>query len=156
MKCYVDSREKEHAIQGIVSYFDRHGVEWERRKLDVGDYMIEGQPGVIVDRKMSLTEMAHNMLTADRGRFYREVRRARDAGINLIILCEHGGIHGLEDVARWKPKFGRSSGKKLADAIFRLEIAYNVPVFYCDPRSTGRRIIELLTGDGCINGNERE
>lgn len=145
MKCYVDSREKEHAIQGIVSYFDRHGVEWERRKLDVGDYMIEGQPGVIVDRKMSLTEMAHNLLTADRSRFYSEIRRARDAGINLIILCEHGGIHGLEDVAKWKPRFGRASGKKLADAIFKLELGYNIPTFYCDPRSTGRRIIELLT-----------
>lgn len=146
MKITIDSREKEHAIQGIVSYFDRHGVEWEKRKLDVGDYMIEGQPGVIVDRKMSLTEMAHNMLTADRGRFYREVRRARDAGINLIILCEHGGIHGLEDVVRWKPRFGRASGKKLADAIFRLEVGYGVETYFCDPRSTGRRIIELLSG----------
>ena len=145
MKIRIDSREKDHAIQKIVAYFDKHGIEWEKKKLDVGDYMIEGQPDFIVDRKMSLLEMAHNMLTADRRRFYDEIRRARDAGIRLVILCEHGGIHGLEDVKAWKPRFGRSSGKKLADAIFRLEIGYGVPTFYCDPRSTGKRIIQLLT-----------
>lgn len=147
MKIAVDSREKPQAIEKIIAYFDRHGIEWEKKKLDTGDYMIEGQPDVVIDRKMSLLEMAHNMLTADKARFYREIRRARESGIRLVILCEHGGIHDLNDVKQWKPRFGRSSGKKLADAIFRLEISYGVPTFFCDPRSSGRRIIELLTGD---------
>lgn len=141
---FSDSREKEN--KHILDYFDRHGIEWEKHKLETGDYMVEGKPETVIERKGSLTEMAHNLLTVDRSRFYSEVRRARDAGINLIILCEHGGIHGLEDVARWKPRFGRASGKKLADAIFKLEIGYGVPTFFCDPRSTGRRIVELLSG----------
>ena len=147
MKCYIDSREKPQAIQGIVTYFDRHEIKWEKKKLDVGDYMMEGKPDVVVDRKCDLLELAHNMLTADKARFYREIRRARDSGIHLVILCEHGGIHGLDDVVKWKPRFGKSSGKKLADAIFRLEIGYGVPVLYCDPRSTGRRIYEILSGE---------
>ena len=147
MKCYIDSREKPQAIEGIIAYFDRHGIEWEKKKLETGDYMLEGRPDVVIDRKMSLLEMAHNMLTADKARFYREVRRARESGIRLIILCEHGGIKDLSDVAKWKPKFGRSNGKRLADAIFRLEVSYNVPTFFCDPRSTGRRIVELLSGE---------
>lgn len=145
-----DSREREN--KHILDYFDRHEIPWEKHKLETGDYMMEERPDVCVERKASLTELAHNLLTADRGRFLREVRRAREAGIHLVILCEHGGIHGLEDVKKWKPKFGRSSGKKLADAIFRLEIAYGTPTLFCDPRSTGRRIVEILTSGGGEDG----
>lgn len=141
----ADSREQTN--QHILKYFERHEIPYTVHKLDVGDYAMEGNDAVRVERKKNLSELAHNLLSNDKARFYREIRRAREQGIRLVILCEQGGVHGLEDVVRWKPKFGRSSGKKLADAIFRLEIAYNVPVFYCDPRSTGRRIVELLTGD---------
>ena len=140
-----DSREKEN--KHILAYFERHSIPYCIRKIDTGDYMLEENQLTRIERKGSLTELAHNMLTVDRNRFYAEIRRARDAGINLIILCEHGGIHGLEDVAKWKPRFGRASGKKLADAIFRLEVGYGVETYFCDPRSTGRRLVELLTGD---------
>lgn len=149
---YIDSREKEHAIRGIVAYFDRHGIEWERRKLDTGDYMLEGHPERVIDRKAGLAELAHNMLSRDKARFYREIRRAREQGIDLIILCEQGWIRDLKDVAEWKPKYGKVSGRALADAIFRLEIGYGVPVLYCDKRSTGRRIVEILSGTGEIDG----
>lgn len=148
MKILIDTREKEHAIHGITAYFDRHGIEWERRTLKTGDYMIDGNGAVIVDRKQTLSELAHNLLSRDRGRFYREVRRARQEGIKLIILCEHGGIGSVKDVMNWNPPYGKVSGKSLAEAIFRLEVAYEVPVFYCSKRSTGKRIIELLTEDG--------
>ena len=148
MKITIDSREKPQAIKRILAYFDRHGIEWEKRKLDTGDYMLEGQPELVVDRKQNLSELAHNLLSPDRARFYREVRRARESGIRLVILCEERGINGLEDVKKWVPKYGKVHGKALADAIFKLWIAYQVPVLYCDKRSTGRRIVELLTKDG--------
>lgn len=145
MRIIIDTREKEQAIRNILAYFDRNGIEWERRKLETGDYMLDGQPNVIVDRKQSLGEMAHNLLSPDRARFYREVRRARESGIQLIILCEHGsGIRNAGDVRKWVPKFGKTSGKSLSDAIFRLEVAYQVPTLFCDKRSTGKRIVELL------------
>ena len=146
MKIYVDSREKPQAIKGILAYFERNGIEIERTALKTGDYMLEGQPNLIVDRKQSLAEMAHNLLSADRARFYREVRRARADGIRLIILCEHGpDVKTFDEVKKWVPKYGKVSGKAIADAIFRLEISYGVPTFFCSKRSTGKRIIELLT-----------
>ena len=154
MKVYVDSREKPQAIRQITAYFDRHGIAWEQKKLDTGDYMLEGQPSLIIDRKQSLSELANNLLSPDRARFYREIRRARDSGIRLIILCEHGpDVKTFADVKNWKPKFGKVSGKALADAIFRLEMAYGVPVLYCGKRSTGKRIIEILTKE-TTDGNE--
>lgn len=147
MKVIIDTRDKEHAIRGIVAYFDRHGIEWERRKLDTGDYMLEGRPELVIDRKQSLSELAHNLLSADRARFYREIRRAREQGIRLIVLCEEGiSVRTLADVQKWKPKYGKVTGKALADAIYRLEIGYGVPVVFCGKRSTGKRIVELLTG----------
>ena len=149
MKCYIDPREKPQAVKCIIAYFDRHGVEWERVALKTGDYMLEGKPNLIVDRKQSLGELAHNLLSPDRARFFREIRRAHDAGIKLVILCEHGpDVTTFADVKNWKPKYGKVTGKSLADAIFRLEVAYGVPVFYCGKRSTGKLILEILRNEG--------
>lgn len=138
----ADSREQTN--QHILKYFERHEIPYTVHKLDVGDYAVEGNDAVRVERKKNLSELAHNLLSNDKARFYREIRRAREQGIRLVILCEQGGIHGLEDVGKWKPKYGKVTGKSLADAIFRLEIAYSVPVLYCDKRSTGKRIVEIL------------
>ena len=144
----IDSREHPDAIAGIVAWLEKHGVPYVIRKLETGDYMLEGRDKRVVDRKQSLGELAHNLLSPDdRPRFYREIRRARAQGIELIILCEHGGIHCLNDVKQWVPKYGKVTGRALADAIARLEIGYGVPVLFCDKRSTGRRILEILTSD---------
>lgn len=137
-----DSREKKN--EHILHYFSKHNIEYCVDTVDTGDYYNTDKPNVRVERKASLSELAHNLLSPDKKRFYREIRRAREQGIRLVILCEQGGIHGLEDVGRWKPKYGKATGKSLADAIFRLEIGYGVVTLYCDKRSTGKRIIEIL------------
>lgn len=138
----ADSREKKN--EHILRYFTKHGIEYSVGAVDTGDYYDSNNPSIRVERKASLAELAHNLLSNDKKRFYAEIRRAREQGIELTILCEHGGIRDLKDVAQWKPRFGKASGRALADAIFRLEIGYGVPVLYCDPRSTGRRILEIL------------
>lgn len=145
MKMIVDTREKPQAIKGILTYFDRKSIEVIREALPIGDYMIEGQPRLIVDRKHDLRELATNLLSRDRARFYREVRRARAAGVRLVILCEEAGIGTYRDVVSWQTEYGKVSGKALADAIYRLEVAYGVQTFFCDRRSTGKRILEILT-----------
>ena len=157
MKIYVDSREKPQAIVRILAYFDKHGIEWEKKKLDIGDYMMDGQPGLIVDRKQSLQEIATNLLSPDKRRFYNEVRKAHDDGVRLVILCEHGGeIRTFNDIRNWKNKYGQVTGRKLQDAVFSLEMAYHVPVLFCDKRSTGRRIIEILTEKDMEEKHEQE
>ena len=140
-----DTREKRN--EHILRYFDRHGVAYRIGKVDTGDYMDEERPKLRLERKANLAEMAHNLLSPDRARFYREIRRAREAGIRLLILCEQSGIQGLADVQKWVPKYGRASGRALAEAIYRLEVAYAVPVFFCGRRSAGKQICELLGGE---------
>lgn len=138
-----DTREKKN--EHVLKYFERKGIEYRVDTVDTGDYYDTERPNVRVERKMSLEELAHNLISGDKSRFYREIRRARAQGIELIILCEHGGIHCLNDVKQWVPKYGKVTGRALADAIARLEIGYGVPVLFCDKRSTGRRILEILT-----------
>lgn len=84
MKIIVDTREKPHAITGIIAYFEKNGIEYEKRKLDTGDYMTPDNPCVAVDRKQNLGEVANN-LTSDNARFMREARRAAENGLRLVV-----------------------------------------------------------------------
>ena len=147
MKIWIDSREKPQAIRNIIAYFDRHGIEHETKALKTGDYMLDGKPDLIIDRKGGLGEMCMNLCSIDRRRFYDEIHRAHDQGARLVILCEQAGIKTFADIAGWKNKYGKVTGRQLQDAIYRLEVGYSVPVLFCDKRSTGRRIIEILTDD---------
>lgn len=145
MKLIVDSREKKW--EHIAEYFEKQGIEYEVRKLDVGDYIIEGQSGISVDRKRNLAELSRNLMNPkDHSRFWKEIRRAREQGINLYILCEHGGkIKSIKDVALWNDKYSGVTGRRLLDEIYRVHISYQVEFIFTNKRSTGRRIIEILT-----------
>lgn len=140
-----DTRERKN--EHIKSYFDRHGITYKVEKMDVGDYMIEGG-NVSVDRKQNLSELATNLMNrADKFRFWRELRRATERGIKLIVLCEHGGrIKSIEDVAGWKSNYSPVTGRALMDSIYRASVSYGVEFHFCDKRSTGKKIVKLLGG----------
>ena len=145
MSRYIfDTRERKN--EHIKAYFEKHCIEYEIRKLDVGDYQIEGKPQISVDRKRSLGELSHNLMNPkDHSRFWKEVRRASEQKIKLFVLVEHGGqIKSIEDVAKWTDKYSGVNGRSLANEIYRVHIAYNVQFLFCDKRSTARRIIEIL------------
>lgn len=140
-----DTREK--ANQRILQYFDEHGVPYTERKLETGDYMDSDNPNTVVERKNSLDELMTNLFTEDKTRFQDEIRRAHKEGLKLIILCEHGGIYkSIKDVAGFKSRYSRVSGRRLMEKLYSLHIAYGVEFLFCDKRSTGRRILEILGG----------
>ena len=161
----IDSREKAKAIQKIIEEFDRQGIKHPVSKLMVGDYMNYDNPRVIVDRKQNLTEVCSNVCQ-DHERFRRELVLAKENGIQLIILCEHGkDIKSLEDVIFWKNP--RSEKRKKVDGKWQtvntnamkgdvlykilttLEEKYGVRFEFCDKDETGKKIVEILGG---ING----
>lgn len=148
MSQYIfDTRERKN--EHIKSYFDKHGIEYEIRKLDVGDYQIEGKPQISVDRKRNLQELSKNLMNAkDHSRFWKEVRRAREQKIKLFVLVEHGGqIKSIEDVSKWTDKYSGVSGRRLADEIYRVHIAYGVEFLFCDKRCTAKKIIDILEAE---------
>lgn len=138
-----DTREK--ANQNILAYFDKHSIEYKIEKLDTGDYMDSERMDITIDRKRNLGELLTNLCSKDDSRFWREVRRSKEQKIKMIILCEHGGkIKSIRDVASWKSKYSRVTGKQLMEEIYKVHIAYGVEFLFCDKRSTGKRILELL------------
>lgn len=145
----IDSREKRHAITRIVEYFDQNRISHVTSKLIVGDYQRHDNPLVVVDRKQNLSELCTNLGT-DKRRFMDEIRLAKELGVKLTILCEHGGeIHELKDVANWHnpmlEKYPNAiTGRDLMERMYRVHIAYGVDFLFCDKRSTGRRIAEIL------------
>jgi ERCC4-type nuclease len=144
MRLIIDTREKK--CEHIKKWFDEHGIDYIVRKLDEGDYQIEGCPGVTVDRKQNLSELSRNLMNkTDHSRFWREVRRAKERKEKLFVLVEHGcGVKSIEDVASWRDQYSGVSGRMLVDEISRVSVSYGVNFVFCDKRSTAKKIIEIL------------
>lgn len=142
-----DSREKKN--QHILRYLEYWGIPYEVQKLDVGDYMDDANPNLIIDRKQNLDELCGNLFSPDKSRFWREVRRSKKEHVRLIFLVEHGGkIKTLRDVPQWKSRYSRITGYQLYNEICRCHIAYGVEFWFCDKRNTGKRIVEILASRG--------
>lgn len=148
----VDTREKPRAIVKILAEFDRQGIEYERRALNFADYFNPARPGVVIDRKQNLLEVAANVVQ-ERKRFVREIERCNRAGCHMVVLIEHSNrIRTLEDVIGWKnPRLRESpyavSGERLYRIMKAMELYYGIEWQFCNKQSTGRRIIQILGAD---------
>ena len=142
----VDSREKKW--EHIKDYFERNGIEYTVKKLDVADYMIDGKEHLVIDRKRNLDECCYNLCTSDSSRIWREVRLAKQRGIKMIVLVEHSkNINSIKDVENWKSYYTKVTGKQLMEEMYRVHISYGVEWFFCSKAETGKRILEILNND---------
>lgn len=142
MMILIDTREKK--FDHIKDYFDAHEIPYKMQLLLCGDYMRDDRPGLSIDRKRNLEEISGNLCTPE-NRFWREMRRARDQGIHMVVLIEHGGqIKSLDDVRKWHSKYSKVSGTQLRAEMIRISLAYDVEFQFCAKVSTGRRIMEIL------------
>lgn len=163
-----DSREQKNAH--ILRYFERHNVPYVVRKMETADYMVEGQPNIVVDRKQNLDEICANLtykgkkanenggkgIPSNVARFWREVRRAYEDKIKLVVLIEHGeNIKSLADVAAWGGSRSGISGRKLVDEMDKLTMAYGVEWQFCDKSETAAKILEILEYKGGENDDKQ-
>ena len=146
MKIIHDTRDKAGKHVNVDSYLSRHGHEVVYRKLDVGDITLDGDESVCIDLKRNLEELSRNLMNrSDKSRFYKEIRRARERGIKLYVLCEHGSsVKTITDVATWRSSYSGVSGRDLMERIYSAHIGYGVEFLFCDKRSTGRVVSEIL------------
>lgn len=168
MIIYEDSRQKVGKHDAKHAWFEAHGIEVVRKKLDAGDYATD-QSNILVDTKKGLAEVAMDV-GRDHERFAREMERARDAGCRLVILVEVGAPYRTtQDVMRWTndackrcdyykrllcdpSAAGRCKryhskpmrGKTIARIIESMEHNYGCRFEYVNPRYSARRICELL------------
>lgn len=151
----VDTREKPRAIVKILEHFDAHGAEYRKEKLEYGDYMIENGPKISVDRKQSIAELAKNC-TRESERFRREMDRAAADGARLVILVEQNRyqdrgewiqVKDISDLMRWSSPHTMVRGEKVYRVLYSWRSKWPIDVIFCDKRSTGRMILEILNSE---------
>ena len=141
----VDTRERKWGH--IRNWLEMHGIDYECKKLDFGDYMLPGGR-VTVDRKRNLDELAGNLCTKDKRRFWNEIRGASRAGLHVVVLCEHGqGIESPHDVLNWRSNNTKITGEMVFSEMFNMSVAYGVEFLFCDTEQTGQRIAKILELD---------
>lgn len=166
MQIQVDTREHNKEWERIKGQFDALGVQYFRSKMYVGDYQSLDNPRLVIDRKKDLQEICGNVCQQHE-RFKAELLRAKEQGIKLIILCEHGAdIKSLEDVffwqnprkyqIRWKTVNGKRvkdvisakavDGNQLYKSLCTIRDRYGVSFIFCTKEETGQKIIEILGG----------
>lgn len=170
MTIQIDSREKQHAIQDILAEFNKQGVKHYTSKLFVGDYMSLDNPRLVIDRKQNLHELCGNVCQQHE-RFRAEMQRAKENGIKIVFLCEHGrNIKTLDDVLWWtNPRetyrekvkgvwVTRHRKVMQGDVLFKIlntmRNRYGVEFLFCEKKDTGKRIIELLRGGSNDSGTD--
>lgn len=118
-----------------------------RSKLPVGDYALP--PTIAVDTKKGLLEIANNLCgnVAERQRFIRECKAAREAGTALVFLIETGKYKRPADLIGQSItlKNGKTiPGEQVYRAIAIVTERYGVRFEFSRPSETGRRILEIL------------
>jgi len=167
MELIVDTREHESEWNRIKGQLDGMGVKYFRSKLFVGDYQSLDNARLVVDRKKDLLELCGNVCQQHE-RFKAELIRAMDAGIQIVILCEHGDdITCIEDVMfwenprrhqyKWITKDGKkqrvlaspnaTNGNQLYKSLCTIRDRYNVRFVFCNKEETGQKIVEILSND---------
>ena len=147
-----DTRQQARKHETKHKWFAENGIKVERCRLYVGDYTLPTNQSICIDTKRDLQELAQDVCQQHE-RFRAELVRAQEAGIHLIVLCEHGGgIKSLEDVYFWvNPRRqhspGAISGQRLFKILNTMQEKYGVRFEFCDKRQTGRRIVEILTDE---------
>lgn len=150
----IDTREKPQAIVNIKKYFDAHGIKYESKKLDFGDYMTDEHGGISIDRKQNIDELAKNC-TVEHERFRRELERARNAGAKLIILVtqnrytfrtERITVREPIDLIRWQSRYSVVNGDRVYRVLCKWMNEFDLDVVFCAKNSTGHIITKILFG----------
>jgi len=152
MVIQIDSREHKWELARIQRQLTALGVQTIVSKLYVGDYQSLDNPRLVIDRKKDLQELCGNVCQQHE-RFRAELVRAQEAGIKIIILCEHGDdIKTIEDVYFWEnPRLKKSpkatTGAALYKSMLTMRDKYGVQFEFCTKAETGLRIKELLSNE---------
>lgn len=149
----VDTREKGH--KSILKYFDEHNIDYITSKLNYGDYMIYKDNSVVIDRKDSLLEMAHNLCsTLEHERIKAEIQRAKDDGCKeFIFLIAESKIKSVEDIKNWSSPYTKVKGETLLKIMITMKNKYGVRFIIVPKKDMGKKIIELLGGSNESNNN---
>jgi hypothetical protein len=150
---FEDTRNQIGKHKNIHAYCRQNDIRIVRVRLLVGDYMLAGAGGggISVDTKMGVPEVASNCFQ-EHERFRAECQQAQECGIKLVVLIEEVPPGG--DVRNWvspldrygKPKY-QFNPETLQKVMATMTERYGVEFRFCDGRSTGKVLLEILKGE---------
>ena len=153
MTIFEDTRNQIGKHKNIHAYCRQNDIRIVRVRLLVGDYMLAGAGGggISVDTKMGVPEVASNCFQ-EHERFRAECQQAQECGIKLVVLIEEVPPGG--DVRNWvspldrygKPKY-QFNPETLQKVMATMTERYGVEFRFCDGRSTGKVLLEILKGE---------
>ena len=165
-----DTRNQAGKHKDKHAYWDRIGQKYVRSKLPAGDYALLTDMSTVIDTKKGLSEVVNNLIQ-DHVRFRKEADFCVENGIKLIVLVEEPGIKTVSDVAKWRNprglywhkvknahEYGRMLNVRVPDrppissptlmkVMATMARDHGVRWVFCDPKDSGRKILELLGAD---------
>lgn len=142
-----DTRQKADKHEAKHQFWAEVGVGYIRSALAFGDYA--PVPKVAVDTKQDIYEIGMNMCgnSKEKHRFAAECKKAKDCGCKLIFLIEDKNFTEINDLYGKQIHLHNGMtipGDQLATAMHTMSGRYGCEFMFCDPRESGKRIIELL------------
>ena len=136
MKIIVDSREQAplpFEVGGVITEVIVEG-------LPVGDYWMrfeDGREAEIVFERKSISDLWGTLTSkTNHERFRREIGRARDSDMSLILIIEGT----LGDVCRGNPR-SKFKGVSMLRLLFTMWVRYNLFPVFCKNRTEMMRFI---------------
>lgn len=149
-KIIIDTREKQ--TDHIEKAFKKNNIDYIRRALPIGDYIIEGPrgyvPNVVIERKASIDELVGNLLdkaTVDENgnnRFTRELIRAKRVNKKFILLIEDEKFYINLLTGNYRSKVNPRAARGM---IMSLEAKYpNLSIMPIEKKLSGSYIHSIL------------
>jgi len=121
---YIDTREQKP--------FKLKSFRTEEKKLLCGDYCLAEIPEICIERKASVSELYGNF-TKGRDCFFRELDRAQDNSVQLIILTEFSMVDFHK-----KSRYHRSNPLLMVNTISSIWLEYKVHTVFAGTRSNAQ------------------
>ena len=144
-----DTRNKPTKNKHIRDQLESLGYKVERCKIYAGDYTWATNQSICVDTKQDLQELVGNVIQ-DHERFRAECIRAKEAGIQLVILICDPKIKDMSQVFVWynpRLRFSKkaTTGRQLGKILYSMREKYGVRFEFTTKDNLGRRIVEILS-----------
>ena len=147
-------RGKKSTFTDPIGYFK------QEKGLKTGDFtlaiqlpnqcVINFQDKIIIERKKDLNELCCNLFDKKDSegltRFERELKRAKEQGIKVILLVEVEDMHSkiLSSKHFRYDKASKVSPKSFNSILRTLQARYNISIEYCNKKDSARLIHDLL------------
>ena len=147
-------RGKKSTFTNPIGYFK------QEKGLKTGDFtlavqlpnqcVINFQDKIVIERKKDLNELCCNLFDKKDSegltRFERELKRAKEQGIKVILLVEVEDMHSkiLSSKHFRYDKASKVSPKAFNSILRSLQARYNISIEYCNKKDSARLIHDIL------------